>query len=345
MQDPSVLHEGLRLRKGLLPLDPGGQSARVRLFLSVALMTVFLGPLSFAASAAIPADELQKTKDEAVLDESAALGRYSSSVEQLRFAEYLMQDRDYFRAITTLKEVLFLNDTPATRQYCLYEIATAYQKSNRFRASIRYLSRLFNEPEVTPEFLNKGRIRLGLNYYGMRVFAQSQHAFNQATPGDSTGIALTYLALLEAERGNWITSSSYFGQAAAVAPDSDLGQVTRELEGKVLSGEQLSSRSPTLAAVMSAILPGSGQFYCGHAFDGIQAFLYVGAFSLASYMTYRYDRDINDNYVATYATLSATALFHSANIIGAYRTAGYYNLRRREVFMDGVRINVFSVDF
>ena len=110
--------------------------------------------------------------------------------EKLLFAEYLMEDRDYFRAITTFKEVLFLSDTPETRHFCIHEIAKAYEKSNRYRASIKFLSRLFHEPGVTPSLLNRGRIRLGLNYYGMRVFSQSRHAFDQASSADSTGFAL-----------------------------------------------------------------------------------------------------------------------------------------------------------
>lgn len=264
---------------------------------------------------------------------------------RLDFARFLMADRDYFRAISVYKEVLFVSDSPAVQHLCMEQIARAYEKSHRYRASIKYLSRLFNEPGVDPAVMTRGRIRLGLDYYGMRVFFQARSALEKARPDDPSGFALTYLGLIEAERGHWTEAGELFGEAADLAPSPALQAVTRELQTEVLQGAHLPRRSPTLAALMSAIIPGSGQFYCGHTYDGLQAFLYVGAFSLATYAAYRYDHDVNDNYVSTYAVGTVTAMFHAANVIGAYKVAGFHNLRQQEIFLDGVRVKVFEVDF
>lgn len=82
----------------------------------------------------------------------------------------------------------------------------------------------------------------------------------------------------------------------------------------------------------------------GHYYDGLQALAFVSAFVLASYAAYRYDRDLNTNYLSTYAAISVTALFHLGNIIGAERTARYYNYRQRSDFMRDIRRKALSIE-
>ena len=118
-----------------------------------------------------------------------------------------------------------------------------------------------------------------------------------------------------------------------------------QLSKDVLEGDNIYRKNQYFATILSSILPGSGQFYCHHYYDGIQAFIYVGAFAFGTYTSYRYDKNFNTNYFSTIATASITGLFHIGNIIGAQRTAGYYNLKQKQKFLDSIRIKVFSIDF
>lgn len=257
------------------------------------------------------------------------------------YASYLMQERDYFRAISEYKRILFFSQDPAEKQFSLFQIAKAYHFSNRYKSSIQYATRLLNQPDLPADYLPKAQIYLGLNYYRMRVFPLAEDHFRQAQSADSSGFALLYLGLLRAERGQWAQAGGSFREAAAQFPAGPAGALAGELSEDVLLGEKLPRKSPWLATMMSALLPGSGQIYNRHYYDGVQAFLFVGAFSFASYAAYRYDRDLNTNYLSTYAAISLTGIFHLANIIGANRTARFYNYRQKEKFLEQVREKVF----
>ena len=76
----------------------------------------------------------------------------------------------------------------------------------------------------------------------------------------------------------------------------------------------------------------------------MQAFLYVGGFALASYAAYRYDRDLNNNYVSTYAALSVTSVFYIGNILGAMKTAEYRNLKLKQKHLQVMRERLLSLE-
>ena len=70
---------------------------------------------------------------------------------------------------------------------------------------------------------------------------------------------------------------------------------------------------------------------------------YVSAFSLATYSAYRYDRDINDSDVILLLSTAITGMFYSANILGAFKTAKFRNMRIKQNFINEVRSLVFEV--
>lgn len=267
------------------------------------------------------------------------------SQSQFDYAEFLMHDRDYFRAISTYKHIMFFSNDPETTWHCLRQIAKAYYKSNRFKASIQFSSRLLNQPNLPSSYFNSAQIYLGLSYYGLRVYPMAEDHFLKITHNDTSGYALYYLALLELERGNWNKASKIYREVSQEFSHLQVGKLSEELSRKALDGDSISKKNPVIAATLSTILPGSGQFYCHHYYDGIQAFMYVGAFAFATYAAYRYDKEYQKNYTTTYIAISITSLFHIANIIGAQRTASYYNLRQRQKFLDPIREKVFSIEY
>jgi TM2 domain-containing membrane protein YozV len=104
-------------------------------------------------------------------------------------------------------------------------------------------------------------------------------------------------------------------------------------------------RSPLFAATLSAVLPGAGQAYYGHWFDAAQALGFVAAFGFVSYFAYRYDGARGGPYVFTAVSLSLTALLHLANILGAERTARYFNQHQRDLFVAPIRARALEAEF
>jgi hypothetical protein len=61
-----------------------------------------------------------------------------------------------------------------------------------------------------------------------------------------------------------------------------------------------------------------------------KSFAFVGSFAYMSYLAYRYDKQNENGYYNFGASISITSLFYIANLIGAERTAVYYNLRQQQ---------------
>ena len=264
---------------------------------------------------------------------------------EMEYANYLMDEKDYFRAISEYKKLFYFSNDIETKNECLLKISKSYLKSNKFKSSIRFSSRLLNRPNISMDQFNKSNNYIGLCYYGLKVFPMAEDFFNKAVSSDTTGFSLFYLALLDVEKSNYREASKKYSTISKNSISPELIKVSEQLSSDVLKGYKIKSRNSYIASFLSTILPGSGQIYCKHYYDGIQSFLYVGAFAFATYASYKYDKKFNNNYINTYITLSITSLFHIGNIIGAERTATYYNLKQKQNLLDEIREKVFSIDY
>jgi tetratricopeptide (TPR) repeat protein len=264
---------------------------------------------------------------------------------QTQYADALMAEQDYFRAISEYKRVFHFSADTTLRNTCLLKISKAYLKSNKFKAAIQFSGRLLNQSGVSIHQSNKAYNYIGLSYYGLKVFGMAKHYFNKTLSSDTTGFTPFYLALLDAEKGEFQLAGDKFYGVHQRYPYSEISELSRQLSGEIVNGYNVKRKNSFLAALMSALLPGTGQIYCNHYYDGIQAFMYVGAFAFATYAAYKYDKHCHNNFVHTYIAAGITSLFHIGNIIGAQRTAAYYNMVQKQKFMDQIREKVFSVDY
>jgi len=267
------------------------------------------------------------------------------SQTRMDYADYLYAEKDYFRAISEYKRTFYFSDDNNLKNNCLLNISRAYLKSSRFKSSIRYASKLLNREDVHTDRVTRANHVIGLSYYGLKVFPMAEDFFNKAASSDTSGFSLFYLALLDVEKSKYEDAHIKYHDIAQNHPDSEVARLSMQLSADVLKGHDVKRKNPFLAALMSALLPGSGQLYCQHAYDGLQSFLYVGAFAFATYAAYQYDRHCSDHYVHTAIAVSITGLFHIGNIIGAQRTARYYNLKQKENFLNRIRESVFSIDY
>lgn len=263
---------------------------------------------------------------------------------EMEYADWLFSEQDYFRAISEYKKLFFYTEDIDTKNECLLKISKCYLKSNKFKSSIKYSSILLNQPNLSVQQINTANIFIGLSYYGLKLFSMAEDYFKKAENSDTTGFSLFYLALIDAEKSKYKEASFKYLNVYQNYPNSKLAGLSKQLSSDLLEGYKIKTKNSYLAALLSTIIPGSGQIYCNHYYDGLQAFLYVTAFAFATYASYRYDDKFSDNYVNTYLAISITSLFHIGNIIGAQRTASYYNLKHRQNFLNQIREKAFSID-
>jgi len=263
------------------------------------------------------------------------------------FAAELMAERDYFRAVTVYKELAYFSGDDSARNLYAAKIATAYRLAGKYELAIETL---------------EGRLKSGtLDGPGKDAF-YLQAALNNMHLGSWTG-ADGYLGSIPAEamgpealaaRGcffglqeGWPEAAAAFAAARkslAAAPawkpaGSGLDSMPKAdaeagLDGLVRwaeAGPALPHKIPELAVALSALVPGSGQMYCGHPIDGLQAFAFTVGSCLATYGLYRFDARQHDGYGWAWASASFTGLLYVANLYGAGRTAAYRNVRQSEL--------------
>jgi tetratricopeptide (TPR) repeat protein len=261
---------------------------------------------------------------------------------RLGFADRLMAEGDYFRAISEYKAVMYYSDNISVKQHCLRQITAGYFKSNKYKSCIEYAARLLDGKAVDGENKTFANQYIGLGYYGLKVVPMAETYLQKAMQTDKKGSSLLFLALIDAEKGKYSDASSKFRELTEKYPHSPLTEQSQTYAAEILKGKGLETRSPFLATCFSAIVPGSGQLYSGHFYDGLQAFCYVGVFAYASYLTYEHDRDTK-RYGNTYVMLSITGIFHLGNILGANRTARFYNKKKQELFVAPLRDKAFQM--
>ncbi len=259
------------------------------------------------------------------------------------FARQLMAERDYFRAITVYKELVFRATEPSRLAFYRYQIGQAYRLSRRPDLSSEVLGRL--RPVAPPELAGKIEVQLGLNDLAQNIPASAVQHFEQARALGEGGRADLALGLIDVDEGRPAVAQLRFANAVAAASDAKMAALAQQLGEAAGRYEQRPQKSPWLAGLLSAVVPGAGQLYAGHPVDAAQAFGFVGAFAFTSFLAYQYDRRREGPYVFTSISLSITALLHLANVLGAERTARYFNQHQNEIYLGPLRQRVLGLPF
>ena len=151
------------------------------------------------------------------------------------FAQYLMGQKDYFRAITIYKRLLFESKEKLSSYKYATQIAEAYRLSDKYKSSIYYYFKALQEASTT-EGRTTFLIGLGLNYYHMKVPPIAKNYFSKAANLDTTGKAKLLLGLIEIEQMNWQKSQTTFDQVANSGRDSKIAETATLLSQKSTSG-------------------------------------------------------------------------------------------------------------
>ena len=92
-------------------------------------------------------------------------------------------------------------------------------------------------------------------------------------------------------------------------------------------------KSPVVAGILSAVLPGSGKIYTKDISDGIAAFLVTGVFAFLAYDNFRADHKTR-----AWIFTGLTTLFYGSNVYGSITAAQIYNAKITFEFNDGLSV-------
>lgn len=256
------------------------------------------------------------------------------------FAASLARERDYYRAISVWKELRFGAPDPRDRVRYSLSITHAYRASQRYASALSASPHVLQSEVATPAQRAEAELLSGESYLGLKIPFQAEVHLTKglelsAPCSELAARAELMLGVARAEAGDWPRARAYFLRVQN--GKSSLAPVGTDFAAQALKAPDMPQRSPLAAAVLSGLFPGLGQAYTGHWVDAGQALFFVGAFAFASFLAYSYEHEGGRPLVLTTISLSLTGIFHISNIIGAERTARYYNQHQRDIYAGGIR--------
>ena len=253
----------------------------------------------------------------------------SFSADQLLiFAEQLMREGEYFRAITEYRRFLFYYPDDPRRAMVHFSIGLAFYRGES------YVEALQTFQEVTQRYPNtaygkqawlwqgESLIRRGQYTTAERLYTEITEHFPHEKIGQQARYQRAWTLLY---RRQWRDAATQFQQ---VTPDSDLYQSAQLLAQEALVGERLPTKSPVLAGLLSGLLPGSGQLYNGRLGDALLAFFLNTLFIIGAVEAVHSDAPAVAGILSFFE-----AGWYAGNVYGAINGANKYNRHATEIFL------------
>jgi TolA-binding protein len=243
---------------------------------------------------------------------------------QLKIADAFMEEGEYYRAVTEYKKFLILFPASAKADYAAFEIGMAYFKGEEYGAAAMSFLALREKYPESSYAVHAGYLE-GIcqwkmkNYDRARVALESlveQHPESEYAP---RSLVVICLAALDENKAD--VSRQALKRFLDRYPGHPGEENVREAAAQIDRYQELPEKSPVLAGVMSAILPGSGYIYAEHYGDGITAFLINGLF-IAGTITAIHQ----ENYAVAGIVGGVGLPFYLGNIYGSANAAKKWNL-------------------
>jgi TolA-binding protein len=260
---------------------------------------------------------------------TASIETGSFSADQLlMFAEQLMREGEYFRAITEYRRFLFYYPDDPRRAMAHFSIGLAFYRGASYAEALQTFQ------EVLQRYPNTAYGKQAWLWQGESLIRQGQYTtaeqlyteITERFPHDRIGQQARYQrAWTLLYRRQWRDAAAQLQQ---VGPDSDLYQSAQLLAQEALVGERLPTKSPVLAGILSGLLPGSGQFYNGRLGDALLAFFLNSLFIVGAVEAVHSDARAVAGILSFFE-----AGWYVGNVYGAINGAHKYNRYTTETFL------------
>lgn len=244
------------------------------------------------------------------------------------FADSLFQEGDYLNAAYEYKRLLFLHpDTPQS-DFIAFRVAASYQNAGKLKKAMRAYQLLIDTyPKSSLVVRCKNNIAqchilLGDSKHGLSALKRflTEHAESDLAPR-----AHFTIGMLHIDNGEWAQASSVWNSVFLTYPESAFAKVSNRLAQTVKEVDTLPHRSLTVAGMLSALVPGSGQVYSGQTMNGLYAFVSVVVLGSASFYY------INQERYEVAVPVGALGLFlYGNNIYQSVQTARAFNTQQEQ---------------
>ena len=240
----------------------------------------------------------------------------------LRFADYLYSQEEYYRAIGEYKRYLFLAPDGAEAPWASLRIAEGYARGKRWSEALDAVEEFrrgygASPPQVRGRLL-RARVLMELGR-GEEARKELQGLL-ETKPAESVAAEIWYLTALSlARESRWLEADEALRQVGSQSRLFRGAEGMRRVLAEAATGR---SKSPVVAGVLAAAIPGAGHLYCERPGDGALAFVVTGAFAWATVEAFQQDDEalgIGLGFV--------TLAFYAGNIFSAVNVAHKFNDR------------------
>jgi len=208
------------------------------------------------------------------------------------FANHLYDKQDYYRALSEYQRFVFLFPKDYRADQAKLQIGRCYRREGKADKGFSYLIRLFNaraDEAVGPEaLLEMIAIREEQERYPRAIYWTKQ--FIERYP-DYSEIDTLYLRLawLQIDSGRY---EAAIATLERIQPESKHHPRARSLRQALQQRPEARKRSPVMAGVLSAVLPGSGHLYAGRPGQAASSFLLNALFITGAVLAFEHDSPV-----------------------------------------------------
>jgi len=243
---------------------------------------------------------------------------------QLKIADAFMEEGEYYRAVTEYKKFLILFPDSAKADYAFFGIAMAYFKGEEYGAAARSFLALREKYPESGYAMQAGYLG-AVSQWKLKNYDRARAALEALAEkypeSEYAPRSLVVICLAALDENKAEVSRQALKRFLEQYPGHPGVENVREALALLDRYQELPEKSPVLAGVMSAILPGSGYIYAEHYGDGITAFLINGLF-IAGTITAIHQ----ENYGVAGIVGGVGVPFYLGNIYGSANAAKKWNL-------------------
>ena len=268
-----------------------------------------------------------------------ALSFPAAAVES-SFADSLFQEGDYLNAAHEYKRLLFLHPDAPRIDFIAFRIAASYQNAGKLENAIGAYQLLIDTypksilVERAKNNIAQCHVLLGDSEQGLASLKRflSEHKGSSLAPR----VQFT-IGMLHVDKGEWTQASRAWSDVYSTYPESSFAKMSDRLARTIKNADTLPHRSPTVAGVLSALIPGSGQVYSGRTVDGLYTF--VGMVVLGSASLYYADQE---RYEVAVPVGVLSMFFYGNGIYQSIQSARVFNVRYEERFRNRLQQEIRS---
>jgi tetratricopeptide (TPR) repeat protein len=257
---------------------------------------------------------------------------------QLGLADAFLAESEYYRAITEYKKFLFLFPDSGKADSALFGIGTAYYRGEEYEPAARTFA------EVQKKY-GKGAHAgpsayfEGVSLWKLGRFDRAEAALDRVAALDPASeyapLSLIGKSLLSYDAKSVPGCRGELVRFLENYPQDARAERVRQTIALLDRDGEVPRKSPAVAGVMSAVVPGSGYMYAGRYGDGVVALIVNGLFIAGTVAAIH-----QENYAVAAIVGGIGLPFYIGNIYGSANAATKWNIGVRKELREKIAVSL-----